>query len=64
MRDGHMSKPNIIIRLTAAHWDARVRLPETIGGTPWAHFNFRNMDKKGRSTFHRELMNAFRANRS
>jgi hypothetical protein len=49
-------KPNIIIRLSAAHWDAQVRRPD---GT-YTSFNFRTMDKRQRSDFHRELMNAFR----
>jgi hypothetical protein len=55
-----MNKPNIIIRMGAAHWDARVR--DSKGN--FINFNFRSMEKKARSTFHRELMNAFRASRS
>jgi len=55
-----MNKPNIIIRMGAGNWDARVR--DSKGN--FVRFNFRKMDKKGRSTFHRELMNAFRASRS
>lgn len=51
---------NIIIRMGAAHWDARVRGADG----NFVHFNFRTMDKKQRSTFHRELMNAFRASRN
>ena len=54
-----MNKPNIIIRMGAAHWDARVR--DSKGN--FINFNFRSMEKKARSTFHRELMNAFRASR-
>jgi hypothetical protein len=52
-------KPNLIIRMGAANWDARVRKADG----EFAHFNFRTMEKKERSTFHRELMNAFRASR-
>jgi len=54
-----MTKANIIIRMTAGNWDARVRGADG----SFVRFDFRKMDKKGRSTFHRELMNAFRANR-
>jgi hypothetical protein len=50
-------KDRIIIRMGAAHWDARVRGAD---GKP-VQYNFRTMDKKQRSDFHRELMNAFRA---
>jgi hypothetical protein len=53
-----MRKPNLIIRMGAAYWDARVR-----NGDKWVRFDFRLMDKKARSTFHREFMNAFRAAR-
>lgn len=52
-----MAKPNVIIRMGAAHWDARVKKAD---GT-YAHFDFSQMDKKQRSTFHREFMNAFRS---
>ncbi len=55
-----MSKPNIIIRMGAANWDARVR--DASGNL--VRFNFRRMEKKERSVFHRELMNAFRASRA
>jgi hypothetical protein len=51
-----MSKPNVIIRMGAAAWDARVK---TAAGA-YVSFNFRAMEKKERSTFHREFMNAFR----
>ena len=51
-----MTKPNLIIRMGAAHWDVRVR-----AGAEYVHFNLRKMDSKQRSDFHRELMNAFRA---
>lgn len=54
-----MHKPNIVIRMTSGNWDARVRGADG----NFVRFDFRKMDKKGRSTFHRELMNAFRANR-
>jgi hypothetical protein len=50
-------KPNVIIRMGAAYWDARVRASD--GST--VHFDFRSMESKERSAFHRELMNAFRA---
>ena len=52
-------KPNIIIRMGAAHWDARVN-----SNGSQVHFDLRAMDKKERSVFHRELMNAYRATRS
>lgn len=51
-------KTNVIIRMGAAYWDARVFSKD--GET---HRDFRTMDKKERSEFHRELMNAFRATR-
>ncbi len=54
-----MTKPNIIIRMGAPHWDARVRRPDG----SYVNFDFRKMQKKERSVFHRELMNAFRASR-
>lgn len=53
-------KPNVIIRMGAAHWDASVRRPDG----SFVRFDFKCMERKERSTFHRELMNAFRANRS
>jgi hypothetical protein len=53
-------KDRIIVRMGASHWDARVRGKD---GQP-VHFNFRTMDKRARSDFHRELMNAFRASRA
>lgn len=52
-------KARIIIRMGAAHWDARVQGPNGNVIT----FDFRTMDKRARSDFHRELMNAFRASR-
>jgi hypothetical protein len=52
-------KPNIIIRMGAAHWDAYVRGADG----KMVHFDFLKMDRKQRSNFHRELMNAFRASR-
>lgn len=54
-----MTKPNIIVRMGAANWDAKVRRPDG----SYVHFDFRKMQKKERSAFHRELMNAFRASR-
>jgi hypothetical protein len=54
-----MSNHNITIRMTAAHWDVRVRAADGNIVT----FDHRHMDKKERSTFHRELMNAYRASR-
>lgn len=53
-------EPNIIIRMGAAHWDARVRVKDG----SFVHFNFRTMEKKQRSDFHRELMNGFRASQA
>lgn len=50
-------KPNIIIRMGAAHWDARVRKD---AGSDFVTFDFRKMTKRERSDFHREFMNAFR----
>jgi hypothetical protein len=49
---------NIIIRMGAAEWSARVR-----HNGEFIKFDFRRMDRKERSTFHRELMNAVRAQR-
>lgn len=49
---------NIIIRMSAAEWSASVR-----HNGEFIKFDFRRMDRKERSTFHRELMNAVRANR-
>lgn len=53
-------KPRVIIRMGAAHWDCKVR---SLDGK-YVSFDFRKMDKKARSTFHREFMNAFRASRA
>ena len=53
-------KARIIIRMGAAHWDARVKDKDGNVIT----FDFRTMDKKQRSNFHREFMNAFRASRA
>lgn len=55
-----MHKPNVVIRMGAANWDATVRRPDG----SLVNFNFRAMTKRQRSDFHRELMNAFRASRS
>ena len=52
-----MSKPNVIIRMSAATWEAQVR---TDAGD-LVRFDLRAMDKRQRSDFHREFMNAFRA---
>lgn len=53
------SKARIIIRMGAAHWDARVKHKGEV-----LTFNFRTMTKRQRSDFHRELMNGFRASRA
>lgn len=59
-----MKKARIIIRMGAAHWDARVRAEGQFGASgKWITFDFRKMEKKQRSAFHREFMNAFRASR-
>jgi hypothetical protein len=55
-----VSKHNIVIRMSAARWTANVRRED---GT-FTEFDFRKMERKDRSTFHREFMNAFRASRS
>jgi hypothetical protein len=52
-----VSKANIIIRMGATNWDARVRS----ASGDMVRFDLRAMEKKERSVFHRELMNAFRA---
>lgn len=52
-----MKTPSIIIRMGAAHWDAQVK--DKDGN--WVTFNLRTMEKRQRSDFHREFMNAFRA---
>jgi len=54
-----MKKPTIVIRMGAAHWDARIK-----NGSNTLHFDFRTMDRKERSAFHREFMNAFRQQRT
>lgn len=54
-----MSRANVIIRMGAANYDARVRGADG----NFVRFDLRAMDKKQRSTFHREFMNAYRANR-
>jgi hypothetical protein len=51
-------KHNIVIRMGATHWDARIRHNGEV-----IQFDFHKMDKKERSAFHRELMNAWRAQR-
>ena len=51
-----MKKPNIIIRMGAVAWDVQV-----LDHGKYTTFDLRSMDKKQRSTFHREFMNAFRA---
>lgn len=50
---------NITIRMGAAHWDCTVKGSDG----KLIHFNLRKMERKGRSDFHRELMNAYRAQR-
>jgi len=52
-----MKKPSIVIRMGAANWDCKVK--DKNGA--WVTFNLRTMEKKQRSDFHREFMNAFRA---
>lgn len=52
-----MKKSSIVIRMGAANWDAQVKDKEG----NWVTFNIRKMDKRQRSDFHREFMNAFRA---
>lgn len=54
-----MSKPNVVIRMTAANWDAKVRREDG----SFVVFDFKRMERKERSVFHREFMNAFRASR-
>lgn len=51
-----MTKPNIIIRMGAPYFDARVRGAD---GT-FVHFNLRKLDKSGLHAFRRELVKAFR----
>jgi hypothetical protein len=53
-------KPNIIVRMGAAVWDASVKCADG----SYVHFDFRRMAKKERSAWHREFMNAFRESRS
>lgn len=48
-------KPRIIIRMGAAHWDARVTHNDHV-----IPFNFRTMTKRQRSDWHREFMNGIR----
>lgn len=54
-----MKKPNVIIRMGAANYDVRVRGDDGA----FVRFDLRTMQKRERSTFHREFMNAFRASR-
>lgn len=54
-----MKRYNLVIRMGAAHWDARARGADG----KFVFFDFRKMSKKERSQFHRELMNAFRRER-
>jgi hypothetical protein len=51
-------KPNVIIRMGAAHWDATVRGADG----KFVTFDFHKMTRRERSDFHREFMNAFRQN--
>ena len=50
-------KPNIVVRMGAAHWDIQVLVP-SVG--EYVSFDFRKMTGKEKSNFHREFMNAFR----
>lgn len=54
-----MKAYSIKIRMGAPHWDAHVK-----NGSDMVRFDFRAMDKRQRSDFHRELMNAIRAQRT
>lgn len=49
------SKHTITIRMGAPHWDAAIQHGDTT-----LHFDFRSMDRRARSDFHREFMNSFR----
>ena len=51
-------KNNITIRMGAAHWDVRVRAADGSVVT----FDHRTMSKDEKRIFHREFLNAFRAN--
>lgn len=51
-------KAKLIIRMGAPNWDIQVKQ-----NGKWRLLrNFRKMTKRERSDFHREFMNAFRAN--
>jgi hypothetical protein len=52
-------KPNIIIRMGAPYFDARVRGADG----KFVHFNLRRLDKKAQHQFRRELVKAFRISR-
>lgn len=54
-----MKSHNVIIRLGAANYDVRVRGADG----EFVRFDLRAMDKKQRSNFHREFMNAYRQSR-
>lgn len=54
------NKPNLVIRMGAAHWDVHVRV---LNGEMKLLRDFRKMTGKERSNFHREFMNAFRRTR-
>lgn len=51
-------KANIVIRMSAAHWDANVRTP-----AGFVSFDLRRMTKENRRKFTRELVKAFRESR-
>lgn len=53
---GEGMKANIIIRMGAPYFDARVRGADG----NYVHFNLRTMDKKSQHQFRRELVKAFR----
>lgn len=55
------TKPNIVVRMGAAHWDVQVLVP-AVG--EYVSFDMRKMTSKDKSNFHREFMNAFRASRN
>lgn len=51
-----MSKANVIIRMGAPYFDARVRV-----GGEFVHFNLRKMDKHSQDQFRIQLTRAFRS---
>jgi hypothetical protein len=55
-----MRQPNVIIRMGANRHTIMVRSPRIGDPDHFVTFDMNAMDRKERSAFHREFMNAFR----